>query len=277
MEIQETGAEKSAPFVKIMDISVDEICLNPMQPRKRFDQDKLQALSDSISRHGIIQPVMVTQKDGLYHLVAGERRLRAAKLAGIKNIPAVVKDASWEEMLHAGIVENLQREDLTPLEEARAYRVLSREYQRTQEEIAEITGKSRSYIANTIRLLSLPEPALRSLESEEITAGHARALLSLEDDKIILWVMAKIIKNSLSVRQTEELIRQMKEKKPPSSTGRQIDVELKQIQDRLSEKFSAKVEIKQGKGKSGRIEIYYQSYEDLNQLVDFFGVQENWR
>lgn len=273
----ETTAKGKAIGGRVLEVPVEEICLNPQQPRKIFREDALEELADSINRHGLLQPVILTRKDGLYHLVVGERRLRAAKSLGMDKIPAIVHDSDWEEMLQVGLVENLQREDLTPIEEARSYRVLMEEYGRTQEEVAELVGKSRPHIANTLRLLNLPDRVIDYLEKGEITAGHARALLALEDNRLILRLASKVIKERLSVRQTEEIIRQIKEGgRQRAKTVAQISYELRSIQDRLAEKFSAKVEIKPGKGNSGRIEIHYGTEDDLTRIVDNLGIREEW-
>ncbi len=262
---------------RVVEVAMEEICLNPQQPRKTFSEEGLQELADSIEQHGLLQPVVLSRKDGLYHLVVGERRLRAAKSLGMEKIPAIIHDSDWEEMLHLALVENLQREDLNPVEEARSYRVLLDEYGRTQEEVAQLVGKSRPYVANLTRLLNLPDQVLSQLESGEISAGHGRALLALDDRRTILKLVAKIIKENLSVRQTEELIRQIKEG-VRRRVAKIIDLpyELRRVQDQLAEKFSSRVEIRPGKGNSGKIEIHYGNVDDLTRIVDNLGIRDEW-
>ena len=199
---------------KVVEIPLEQICVNPGQPRKKIDEDKIRELADSINKHGLIQPLIITNKDGLYHLVVGERRFRAARLLGLEKIPAIIKESTWEQMLEIALVENIQREDLNPVEEARAYKMLMSEYNKTQEDVASAVGKSRPYIANMIRLLNLPFKVLEDLEVGEISTGHARALLGLEDEKAILALVEKIKKEKMSVRQTEELVRILKENAP---------------------------------------------------------------
>lgn len=268
--------EKSTP-PRIIEISVDEICLNPMQPRKNIREKELEDLAQSIREVGLIQPVVLTRKDGLYHLVAGERRLRAARLIGMEKIPAILREYTWEGMLVGALVENLQREDLNPIEEARAYKLIMVDYKHTQEEVATKVGKSRPYVANMLRLLNLPHQVVADLESGEISMGHGRALLGLDNKRDIIKTAGKIKKYGLSVRQTEELVRRIKES-PDKTPGfeRAIPREYVDVSDRLSEKLSARVEITVGKKDTGKIEIHYNSIEDFNRVIELLGVEEKW-
>lgn len=261
----------------VVEIPIEEICLNPLQPRKKIVKSKIDQLADSIREQGLLQPVIVTRKDGLYHLVVGERRLRAAKKLGMKKLPAIIKECAWEQMLKIALVENLQREDLNPVEEARAYRMLIQEYNFTQEQVSRAIGRSRSYVANMVRLLNLPISVVNDLEAGDLSPGHARAILSLEDDKQILKAARKVKKEDLSVRQTEGLIRRMKE---GGSRGNQrknkLTSEYQWIQDKLQERFSTEVSIKKNKNNRGKIEITFSSEEHLINLLNLLGVQEDW-
>ncbi len=262
---------------KVVEIPLDQICINPMQPRKKIDDDKIRELADSIKRHGLIQPPIITNKDGLYHLVVGERRFRACKLLELEKIPVIIKESTWEEMLEIALVENIQREDLNPVEEAKAYKMLMTEHDNTQEQVAAALGKSRSYIANMIRLLNLPPLVIEDLESGEITTGHARALLGIEDEKLIMAAVEKIKKENLSVRQTEELVRQLKSETPKKTSSKvKLPRILQDVQNHLTERFATRVNLKSTKGDNGKIEFHYSSTDELNRLLALFGVEEKW-
>ncbi|MCE1245705.1 MAG: ParB/RepB/Spo0J family partition protein [Firmicutes bacterium] len=270
------GGGEDIDATQITEIPIEEICLNPMQPRKRIVDEKIDELSNSIRELGVIQPVIVTKKDGLYHLVVGERRLRASKKLGLEKIPAIIKETSWEEMLQIAIVENIQREDLNPVEEARAYKLLMSEFNHTQEEMAVKMGKSRPYIANIVRLLNLPPDVLMFLESGELSAGHGRALLGLSDEKQIIEIAARIIEEKLSVRETEELVNRLKEEKPQKESRKPADHQFQRLENHLCEKFATRVKIKTGRDNKGKIEVHYASVEEFNRIIEIFGAQENW-
>lgn len=268
--------KKSTPPL-IIEIPIDEICLNPMQPRKNIREKELEDLAQSIREVGLIQPVVLTRKDGLYHLVVGERRLRAARLIGMEKIPAILREFSWEDMLVGALVENLQREDLNPIEEARAYKLLMIDYKYTQEEVAKRVGRSRPYVANILRLLNLPHQVIADLESGEISMGHGRALLGLDNKRDIIKTAGKVKKHGLSVRQTEEMVKRIKESVDKTPVlERPIPREYVDVRDRLSEKLSARIEIRPGKKDTGRIEIHYNSIEDFNRVIEILGVEEKW-
>lgn len=255
-------------------IPIDEICLNPSQPRKRIDQGKLRDLSDSIKHHGLLQPVIVTKKDGLYHLVVGERRLRAAKMAELIEVPAIVKEMAWDEMLKVALVENLQREDLSPLEEAVSYQMLISEHNLTQEQVADTIGHSRPYVTNMLRLMGLPFEIKKDLESGELTLGHAKAILGLTDNRRMLQAASRIKKGELSVRQAEELVRRMKEGGPEGKAARAERRErYGHLSEHLSERLATRVSIKE-KGKRGKIEINYDSDEELERILSMIGIEE---
>src|SRR5512143_3823260 len=214
-----------APVSGLLEAPVRAIVPNPHQPRTQFDEQALRELADSIREHGLIQPLIVTRAgEDQYTLIAGERRWRAAQLAGLETVPVVVKDVAPQEMLEMALVENVQRSDLNALEEASAYKHLSEEFGLTQDQIAQRVGKSRVAIANTLRLLKLPEAIKARLADGLVTEGHARALLTVTDAAVQQRLLSQIIKNGLSVRQTEELVRRLMEdhpslKKPPASTA----------------------------------------------------------
>ena len=263
-EIEET--------MNVREIDIDKIRTNPDQPRKEFDEDNLRELADSLKEHGLIQPVMVSPELDGYVLVAGERRFRAAKLANLNKIPAIVREADSEDKLKLALVENLQREDLNPLEEAAAYRVLVEEYGLTQELVARSVGKSRSAVANRLRLLSLPEEIKRALSSGDISAGQARTLLGIKDDKELLRVAAEIMKKKTSVRDVEKEVSAIKKnivnkKNEPGAEERDRMINLTDLKERLQRHFGTRVALNHGE-KRGSIVIEYYGEEDLTRLTE---------
>jgi ParB family chromosome partitioning protein len=250
-------------------ISIEEVIANPYQPRINFDKEKLAELSDSIKSHGIIQPLVVTKVEDGFELIAGERRLQAAKIAGIKEVPVVVKNVDKKEKLELAIIENIQRHDLSSMEEAKAYHKLTEEFDMSQEDVAEKMGKSRSLVANKIRLLSLPIDAMKALNEEKITEGHAKAILSLEDKDKQSVLLDLIIKNQLTVRQAE---RKAKESTiSPHTRKTSIDPEIKELEEKFSSNLGTKVKIKRVGGEGGRVIIDYYSKEELNRLIRSIG------
>lgn len=256
-------------------ISIKKIRINPWQPRKEFDQNALEELADSIRTHGLIQPISVRRVGEHFELISGERRYRASKLVGLKEIPAYIKeDVNDEQMLQFAIIENLQREDLNPIEIAISYKRLIDEFNLTQEQVATKVGKNRSTVTNNLRLLNLPDSIQKSLSNNELSNGHARALLSLEGtaDKIHAWKY--ILENELNVRDTEEYIKNYGKQKKSSKneTKSEISQELKAIlednEDKLRTKFGTDVKIKYKKNDKGSIVIDYYSNEDLNRLLE---------
>ena len=241
------------------------------QPRKRFDPETLEELRQSIEVHGVIQPLTVRRlATGYYQIIAGERRWRAAKAAGLTDIPAVVIEADDRKVMEIGLIENLQREDLNPAEEARGYKVLMEEYGLTQEALAQRMGKSRPAVANTLRLLALPEELMAMLEEGTLSAGHARALLPLPSPEVQLACAKKVVEGQLSVRQTEALVKAMskpeKEEKPPADNKDDIQLYLDVLEKDLSGSLGRKVKIAH-KGKKGRIELEYYGEDDLELLL----------
>lgn len=250
------------------ELSLSEIEPNKNQPRKTFDKEKIQALANSIKEQGIIQPIVVTkQNNGRYMIVAGERRWRAAKAAGLKKVPVVVKEYTQEQIAQIALVENLQREDLNPVEEAQGYRSLLEEYSLTQEAVSSITGKSRSAIANSIRLLSLDNDAQELLIEGKISSGHARALLSVEDSALRKQLTERIISENLNVRQAEAAAKAIQKKKPsPKKRDEAVLAEVARLEESLSSSLGTKVKISHSK-KKGKIEIEYYGNEDLERIL----------
>ena len=241
------------------------------QPRKRFDEGSLHDLADSIRTHGVIQPLTVRRlSSGYYQIIAGERRWRAAKLAGLREIPAVIIEADDRKVMELGLIENLQREDLNPVEEANGYKVLMDEYGLTQEEVAQRVGKSRPAVANALRLLALPDAVHQLLEEGKLSAGHARAILSVPSGELQKKLAQKVIAEDLSVRQTEALAKRLAagEKEPPSPPpGPDLSIYLRAAEKDLAARFGRKVHIVNGK-KKGKVELEYYNPEDLNALLE---------
>ncbi len=254
----------------IRDIAVDDIAPNPRQPRQHFAEDSLLALAESIRRHGIVQPIIVARSGGTppYRLVAGERRWRAAKLAGLATIPAIVRDLSPREAVEVALVENVQRADLSPIETALAYRTLIEEFGLSQAEVAERVGKSRSAVANTLRLLDAPAPIQQALAAGEIGEGHARALLALPDAAAQLAALEIVRERGLTVRQTEDLVRRWKgrEPRPRRSAASGVPTEYEWLRDALQRRLRTKVELRGGP-QGGRLVIHYYTTEELQRLV----------
>lgn len=250
---------------KVQELSIDSIVPNPRQPRKAFDNKGLYDLSQSLKRSGVLQPVVVRRHGQQFQIVVGERRWRAAKMAGLSHIPAVVREATDAETLELALVENLLREDLNPMEEAEAYQRLLTEFAWTQEDLGQRVGKDRSSVANCLRLLKLPEPIQADLRAGRLTMGHARALLSLASPAEQLKLREEILAHSWSVRATEEGV-QRKRRQVPRRAGRR-PAELAALEDSLREALATRVRLV-GTERAGRIEIAYTSAEDLERLTE---------
>ena len=252
-------------------LKINEVEPNKKQPRKFFNEEALQELSDSIKQHGIVQPLVVAKKDDYFEIIAGERRWRAAKLAGLKEVPVVIKDYSPQEIMEVALIENIQREDLNPVEEAKAYQRLIKEYNLKQDEVAEKVSKSRTAITNSLRLLKLDDRVLDMLVNENISSGHARALLGLEDKDEQYRVANEVFDNKLSVRETEKLV-----KKLNSPVKKQEKKELKNdfvyrdLEEKLKQKIGTKVRINRKTEQKGKIEIEYYSPEELEKILEYF-------
>lgn len=239
------------------------------QPRKRFEQGALDDLAESIRVHGIIQPLTVRRlATGYYQIIAGERRWRAAKAAGLQEVPAVIIEADDRKVMELGLIENLQREDLNPAEEARGYRTLMEEYGLTQEQVAQQMGKSRPAITNTLRLLALPDEVMSLMEDGSLSAGHARAILGAPTAALQAQAARKVVEGQLSVRQTEALIKALQKEKPekPKEQGPDLSLYLGELEKDLGSRLGRKVKIAH-KGKKGRIELEYYNEQDLETLL----------
>ncbi len=251
----------------IIEIKVTDIEANEKQPRKAFNDETLSDLSESIKEHGVVQPIIVRKIGNSYQIIAGERRWRASRMAGKRTIPAIVKDCSNLEVMELALIENLQREDLNSIEEALAYKSLIEEYKMTQEDISKKIGKSRPSIANSLRLLQLPEPIKNLIAEGKITQGHARALLAISGEKRQLELADKIIGEQLNVRQIEKMAKETKEKKKKNSLMNNYQIEINQLEERLKSILGTKVTIQHKKNK-GKIEIEYYSNEELERILE---------
>ncbi|MDW0116477.1 ParB/RepB/Spo0J family partition protein [Sporosarcina thermotolerans] len=251
----------------IENIRLKSIKVNPYQPRKIFDENAIQELSESIKEHGILQPIIVRKVGTMYEIVVGERRFRAAKIAGLKEIPAVVRQLTDEESMELAILENLQREDLTPIEEAEAYQKLMDNLSLTQEQLAFRLGKSRPHIANHIRLLSLPEKVRSLITVGKLSMGHGRTLLGLRKKEQILLTAEKTISEGLNVRQLEKLVQRLNENVPRETKPKEKNIFLEERESNLREYFGTNVTIKKSKNK-GKIEIEFFTEEDLERILD---------
>ena len=268
-EIEQIGVPvpdgKNVVMLKTVDIEP-----NKGQPRKDFDADKLEALSNSILEHGVVQPILVTPtKAGTYRIVAGERRWRASKMAGLKEMPCIIKTFEEQEVMELALVENLQREDLNPIEEAEGYQKLMDAFSLTQEEISQKVGKSRSAVANSLRLNHLCDGVKKMLISGELTQGHARALIPIENEEEQLLLAEKIVKEGLNVRQVEAMVSEIGKPEKKASSKKEntmLQKYYKEVEDSLGNRFGTKVKIHEGT-KKGKIEIEYYSKEDLERIL----------
>ena len=261
---------------KVEELQLDEIRPNPYQPRKNFDEENLKDLSDSIRKNGVFQPIIVRKSSVMgYEIIAGERRFRASKLAGKDSIPAIVRAIDDEQMMEVAVLENLQREDLSPLEEAEAYSTLMKNLKITQSELSERLGKSRPYIANYLRLLDLPREVKAFVQDGKLSMGQARTLLALKDKDKLVELAKKTVKENYTVRQLEQIVNDMNgKKKIKKDRKKKLSPYLLQSQDRLQEKFGTKVAIKANeKTGKGKIEINYLSTEDFNRILDVLNIE----
>ena len=253
----------------VLELKINDIEPNAGQPRKLFDDEKLLQLSESIKQHGVIQPIIVKKDNNTFIIIAGERRWRAAKLAGLKTIPALIKDFTDLQVMEVALIENLQREDLNPIEEANAFINLMNEFNLTQEQIAEKIGRSRSAIANTIRLLGLSNDVKKFIISGDLTSGHARTLVIIESEELQKTAAEYIIKNKLSVRETENYIKSLLNKKQKIKNTKTINTEYEYVEDKLKNILGTKVKLNANKNK-GKITIEYYSNDELDRLLEFF-------
>lgn len=250
----------------VVEIDINDIMPNKNQPRRHFDKTKLKALEDSIATHGLVQPIVVKQIDKGYEIVAGERRWRASKNVGLKSITAVIRSLDELQQAQIALIENVQREDLNDIEEAMAYEALISEHALTQQAVAKAVGKSRTYITNTLRLLKLAEDLQRYIIDGELSGGHGRALLGLEDEKLRMELAEKVVMECLSVRETERLVAKSKLIKNSTVSRDVKDAFVIEYESDLQSIFGTKVNIKQGR-KKGKIEIEYYNDEDLSRIL----------
>ena len=265
---EQQGSGQAETIVKITKVEP-----NREQPRKNFDEDALQELADSIKQFGLLQPILVQDRGDYYEIIAGERRWRAAKLAGLKEVPVIIRNYSSQEIVEISLIENIQREDLNPIEEALAYKRLLEEFNLKQDEVAERVSKSRTTVTNSMRLLKLCDGVQQMIIDDMLSTGHARALIPIEDVEQQLQLAQKIFDEKLSVREVEKLVKAIlkpddkpKKEEPPKN----LQYIYQDIEDRLKEKLSRKVSINaKGKNGAGKIEIEFYSNEDLDRLIEF--------
>lgn len=283
---QDKAASEKEPEVKIVEkivekvvekpadmyLKITEVVPNADQPRKEFDEDALTELSESIRQFGVLQPLLVQKKGKYYEIIAGERRWRAAKMAGLKKVPVVIKEFTSQEIVEISLIENIQREDLNPIEEALAYRRLIEEFHLKQDEVAERVSKSRAAVTNSMRLLKLDERVQKMLVDEMISTGHARAILGLEDPEIQYTAAQKVFDEKLSVRETEKLVKQLLNPKQPvqKAINSQEEAVYQQLEEKLKGIVGTKVSIQRSKGNKGKIEIEYYSQDELERIIELF-------
>ncbi len=261
----------------VIELKVNQIEPNREQPRKNFDEDALQELADSIKKHGIIQPLVVQKKGEYYEIIAGERRWRAAKIAGLKHIPVVIKDYSEQEMVEIALIENIQRQDLNPIEEAMAFKQLMQEYDLKQDELAERVSKSRTAVTNSMRLLKLPQKIMEMVINNELSSGHARTLLSIEDEDLQIKVAELVILKQMSVRETENYVKKLQNNKNKSKDTKNTDNDFvyRDIENKIKEIVGTKVKVNHKNNGKGKIEIEFYSDDELERIYDLFLKTQN--
>ena len=268
-ETKKSSQHENSNGERMMKLSMIEP--NREQPRKKFDEDALQELADSIKQYGVLQPLLVSDKKDYYEIVAGERRWRAAKLAGLKEVPVVVRELSTQEIVEISLIENIQREDLNPVEEAMAYKRLIDEFHMKQDEIADRVSKSRTAVTNSMRLLKLSKQVQQMVIDEMISTGHARCLISIEDPELQHQLALRIFDEKLSVRETEKLVRKLlQENNAPQKkiNNPVLSAIYADLADQMKRIFGTKVEIHQRNDQKGKIEIEYYSQDELNRLIE---------
>lgn len=252
-------------------VKINMIEPNREQPRRNFEEDSLLELAESIKQFGVLQPLLVQKKDGYYEIIAGERRWRAAKLAGVKEVPVIIREYSKQEVVEIALIENIQRENLNPVEEAQAYKRLMEEFSMKQDEIAERVGKSRTAVTNSIRLLKLDERVQQMLIDEMLTTGHARALLSIEDKNMQHAAAIKVFDEKLSVRETEKLVKEIlnpRKEEKEKKADRAQDLVYEQLEEKIKGIIGSKVAIRRKSKDKGKIEIAYYSQDELERIVE---------
>jgi ParB family transcriptional regulator, chromosome partitioning protein len=271
-QIIENKEEKQDNVSRETLISISDIEPNKTQPRRKFDEDSLQELADSIKQYGVIQPLILQKREKYYEIIAGERRWRAARMAGLKEIPAIIKDYSPQEIVEIALIENIQREDLNPIEEAQTYHRLIQEFHLKQDEVAERVSKSRAAVTNSMRLLKLDERVQQMLIDDMLSSGHARALLTIEDLDKQYNIACKIFDEKLSVRETEKLVKQIINEKPQKEIAVAMEDNFiyRDLEDKIRNIMGTKVSIHKKQKNKGFIEIEYYSAEELERIMDIF-------
>lgn len=271
-QAQDSAANKNANKSGEVILKINDVEPNKNQPRRTFNEDSLIELSESIKQHGIVQPLVVAKQKDYYEIIAGERRWRAAKIAGLKEVPVIIKDYSPQEIMEVALIENIQREDLNPIEEAKAYKNLIDEYNLKQDQVAEKVSKSRTTVTNALRLLKLDDRVQEMLINENISSGHARALLGLDDAEKQYNIATQIFDEKLSVRETEKLVKQINRPEQPPKPKKELknDFVYRDIEEKLKEKIGTKVKINRKTEDKGKIEIEYYSPEELEKILAYF-------
>ena len=262
-----TGTENKTPEPMVKLTAVEP---NRDQPRKNFDEDALLELAESIKQFGLLQPILVQERDGYYEIIAGERRWRAAKIAGLKEVPVIIKNLTDQEIVEISLIENIQREDLNPIEEAQAYKRLLNEFHLKQDEVAERVSKSRTAVTNSMRLLKLCDEVQQMVVNEMITTGHARALLSIEDPEEQYMIAQKVFDEKMSVREVEKLVKNLhKPEKPKKAENKSLEVIYQNIEEKLKESLGTKVSISSKDNGAGKIQIEFYDHDDLDRLMEY--------
>lgn len=274
IQVEENEKANLSPQASINEIDIESIEVNPFQPRTDFDEEALQELTESIKLQGIIQPITVRQlSEGKYQLISGERRLQASKRVGLKRIPAYIRTANDQQMLEMALIENIQRENLNPIEIALSYQRLISECNLKQEELGDRVSKNRSTVTNYLRLLKLPPIIQAALRDKQISMGHARALINVDNPEDQIAILKKILLNDLSVRAVEEMVRALASpKKSKNQPKNEVSYQIKQIQNKLSSHFGTKIHIKANQKNQGEIKIPFTSAEDLNRILEILNL-----
>lgn len=271
--VKEAGPEVSGEKGTETIVKITKVEPNREQPRKNFDEDALQELADSIKQFGLLQPILVQDRKTYYEIIAGERRWRAAKLAGLKEVPVIIKTFTEQEIVEISLIENIQREDLNPIEEALAYKRLLTEFKLTQDEVAERVSKSRTTVTNSMRLLKLDERVQQMIIDDMITTGHARALIGIEDKNAQYELAQKIFDEKLNVREVEKLVKSIqspKPKKEPKKISESLELVYREIEENLKQSLGTKVSIQPKENGAGKMEIEFFSHEELERITEFF-------
>ena len=250
-------------------VKLSKVEPNREQPRKNFDEDSLQELAESLKQFGMLQPILVQNRGDYYEIIAGERRWRAAKIAGLKEVPVIVRELTDQEIVEISLIENIQREDLNPIEEAQAYKRLLTEFHLKQDEVAERVSKSRTAVTNSMRLLKLCDEVQKMVVDDMISTGHARALISIEDPEEQYLIAQKIFDEKLSVREVEKLVKDLhKPPKPPKEENKTLQAIYQEISERLKQSLSTKVSVSAKQNGAGKIEMEFYNHEDLERLLE---------